>query len=130
MKEKAKRRTKFWVIGAVIIMIIAVAVAVMLNMPKKQEVSNSGFDLSTLADGTYRGECENGLVAVIVDVEVENHAIKKVDILKHRNGLGKAAEVIVEDIVERQGVEADAISGATMSSQTILKAVENALSEQ
>ncbi len=130
MKEKAKRRTKFWVIGAVIIVIIAVAVAVILNMPKKQEVSDSGFDLSTLADGTYRGECENGLVAVVVDVEVENHEIKKVDIMKHQNGLGKAAEAIVEDIVEQQGVEADAISGATMSSQTILKAVENALSEQ
>lgn len=43
------------------------------------------------------------------------------------NSLGSAAEVITDTVVQHQSVEIDAISGATMSSKTILKAVENAL---
>ena len=55
--------------------------------------------------------------------------ITKVDLIGHQNGLGSDAETIVDAVVEQQSVEVDAILGATASSQTILKAVENALSE-
>lgn len=42
-------------------------------------------------------------------------------------GIGKPAEAIVEDIVENQSIEVDAVSGATNSSRVIMKACENAL---
>ncbi len=128
MREKRKSHRKFWIIGIILLVIIALAVTIALNMPKGQNVSDSAFDLSAISDGVYQGECENGLVAVTVEVEVENHSITNVDILRHQNGLGKDAEVIVDEVVKEQSVEVDAISGATMSSETILKAIENALS--
>ena len=55
--------------------------------------------------------------------------LPSVHILEHNNGRGQAAESIVDRVTSSQSIEVDAVSGATFSSQTILKAVENALSK-
>lgn len=43
------------------------------------------------------------------------------------NGLGSTAESIVNDVVQEQSLDIDIVSGATVSSKCILKAVENAI---
>ena len=129
MKQKKKRRLRFWIITSVLLVLVIASAVVIVNLPKPQHVSNSSFDLTALADGTYQGECENGLVFTKVEVDVQNHTIVSVRILEHRNGMGGDAERIIDSVVIYQGVEVDTVSGATYSSQTILKAVENALSE-
>lgn len=83
--------------------------------------------LQDLDDGLYTGEFEKGLVAAEVEVHVRDHAIESIEILRHDNGRGRKAERIVDDIVARQSLQVDIISGATYSSKVILKAVENAL---
>ncbi|MCR4865338.1 MAG: FMN-binding protein, partial [Lachnospiraceae bacterium] len=45
----------------------------------------------------------------------------------HECGKGKIANVIVEDMIEKDDVEVDAVSGATFSSEVIKDAVRNAL---
>jgi uncharacterized protein with FMN-binding domain len=50
-----------------------------------------------------------------------------VDIVRHDNGKGSPAEIIVDRIIEAQSLKVDLISKATYSSKAILKAVENAL---
>lgn len=122
-----KKKTSMIAIVAVIV--LGLAILVLFNLPKPVTASDASFDLAQIADGTYPGSCDNGLVKVRVAVIVENHTIVEVQLLEHDNGLGSAAEVITDTVVQRQSVEVDAISGATMSSRTILKAVENALSE-
>lgn len=82
-------------------------------------------DLSTVEDGEYIGECDVGMVSA--KVMVEAHEIIAVELLEHQNGRGVPAEVIPAEIVRRQKVDVDAVSGATNSSQVIKKAVENAL---
>jgi uncharacterized protein with FMN-binding domain len=47
--------------------------------------------------------------------------------LQHDNGLGSAAESIVNDVVEEQPLDIEAVSGTTVSSKCILKTVENAI---
>ena len=129
MKQKKKRRPRFWIIISVLLAVIIVSAVVIANLPKHQDASNSSFDLTALADGTYQGECENGLVYAKVEVDVQNHTIIDIRILEHRNGMGGSAEQIIDSVVIYQSVEVDTVSGATYSSQTILKAVENALSK-
>ncbi len=51
----------------------------------------------------------------------------KITILQHDNGLGSTAESIVNDVVKEQSLDIDTVSGATVSSKCILKAVENAI---
>lgn len=86
-------------------------------------------DLNGIPDGTYEGIYEAFPVKVVAQVQIQNHEITKVDLLEHRNGQGKPAEALVDQIVERQSVELDVVSGATYSSMVILKAVELALSK-
>lgn len=93
----------------------------------KQE--NVEIDMSLVADGVYEGSSDGGLVYVEVRVTVENHRISDITILKHDNGLGEAAEAMVEDMVEQNTDCADTVSGATVSSKTIRNAVNEALKE-
>jgi uncharacterized protein with FMN-binding domain len=88
------------------------------------------LDLSSVEDGAYIGSEDGGLVKASVEVTVKNHAITNVKILSHDNGKGKPAEAIVDDITEKNSLEVDTISGATLSSYVIKMAVYNALSQK
>lgn len=121
---KKKRKAVLVVVG---VLIVGMAVFVWLNLPKQLVTNDSAYDLTQLADGTYVGNCDNGIVKVQVEVEVQDHAITDIEIIEHQNGLGGDAEAITNDVLRKQSIEVDTITGATMSSETILKAIENAL---
>jgi len=87
-------------------------------------------DITTKANGTYRGEVDfkGTPINVIVDVILQDHIITAVNIIKHTcSPIGKKAEVIIDKIIETQSLNVDIVSGATVSSKAILKAVEEAL---
>ena len=84
-------------------------------------------ELAQVADGVHRGSAKLFPVTVTVEVEVRGGRITGFTILEHRNGRGEAAEALAAQVVERQTILLDAISGATHSSKAILKAGENAL---
>ena len=92
-----------------------------------QNISVSMPDLSNVQDVNYIGEYLITPVHVKFEVSVSNHQITNIAILQHDNGLGSAAESIVNDVVVEQSLDIDAVSGATVSSKCILKAVENAM---
>lgn len=91
------------------------------------DITISDVDLSKVSDGTYTGSYKVFPVAAIVKVTVNDHKITGIDLVKHDNGQGAAAEVIPDHVVEAQTLDVDIISGATASSKVILKAIENAL---
>ena len=87
-------------------------------------------NLTLIADGIYRGNYDMASTPVKATVEVfiQNHQIVEIKIIEHiRSPIGKKAEKIIDVITERQSLDIDVISGATASSKTLLKAVENAL---
>ncbi|MDF2592746.1 MAG: FMN-binding protein [Clostridia bacterium] len=86
-------------------------------------------ELNKIADGSYTGEYLGKLVKVVVEVTVKDNKIVDIVIMKHDNGLGKKAEKIVDQIIKRQSLDVEVVSGATSSSKAILKAVEVALSK-
>ena len=92
-----------------------------------QQISISDIDLSDRVNGKYIGEYSITPVHVKVEVSVSNHQITNIAILQHNNGLGSVAESIVNDVVEEQSLDIDVVSGATVSSKCILKAIENAV---
>lgn len=91
------------------------------------DISIAQTDVSTLADGTYEGDCDVGYIYAKVRVVVADGKIASVDLLEHRNERGAAGEGVLERIVAEQRVGVDAVSSATNSSRVIEKAVENAL---
>ncbi len=89
-------------------------------------ISVSSPNMENIENGTYIGECSCTPVYVKVKVIVKNHKLTNITILEHDNGLGSSAEGIIEDIIKNQSLDVDTVSGATVSSKCILKAVENA----
>jgi len=85
------------------------------------------IDSGQLKDGEYLGNYEIFPVKVSVKTWVQNGEITQIDLLEHFNGKGAPAEKIVDDIIEKQSLQVDAVSGATVSSVAIKKAVEDSL---
>ena len=123
---RSKKRKIFASVSVALILLIGFFV--FMSLPKSLAVSDSAYNLSQTADGIYLGRCDNGIVKVQVEVDVRGGEITSLRIAEHQNGLGSPAEAIIDDVVRKQCIEVDVVSGATMSSKTILKAVENALS--
>ena len=80
-------------------------------------------------DGSYRGEYSAGPVLVTTRIVVNDNIIKEIVIEKHQCGLGKKAEKIIDDVIKQQTLAVDIISGATLSSQVILRAIESGLNQ-
>lgn len=92
-----------------------------------KETTFSDLDISNVPDGVYVGEYDVDFIYAKVEVTVQNGVITNIDILEHKNGRGKSAEIVVDRIIEEQKIDVDAVSGATNSSTVIKKAVENAV---
>ncbi len=91
------------------------------------DVEIDHVDLTKVTSGTYHGEYRSGPVKAIVEVEVRDYIITAINLIQHDNLRGGKAEMIINSIQEKQSLEVDGISGATASSNVILKAVELAL---
>ncbi len=132
MKRKTK---KVLLVVAIIFIILFVAVKIMQSSIEKnlEELANAQIapvQLEQLAAGKYIGNFEQFPLAVEVAVTISQHEITAIDIVEHKNGKGKAAEAIIDDVIAAQSLDVDTVSGATYSSKAILKAIENALHNQ
>jgi uncharacterized protein with FMN-binding domain len=85
------------------------------------------IDLDSVKDGSYEASQENDPIAAKVRVEVKAGRIEAIAILDHSHGPKKGADAIVDEVVAAQSLKVDSISGATLSSKVVLKAIENAL---
>jgi len=94
------------------------------------ELEDVAIDLSKVEDGTYEGHSELGPVIVDVKVTVKKGKIAEIEIVNHQNGLGQSANVIVDEMVDKNAYDVDAVSGATVSSEIIMNAVNNALQKR
>jgi len=114
----------------ILVLLACTALCVSCSSSQYKNMRSSLPDLSSKADGSYRGEADftGTPIKVILEANIQNHGITSINIIKHScSPIGKKAEKIVDRIIERQSLDVDVISGATVSSNAILKAVENAL---
>ncbi len=123
-----KTKKVILVLFCVVLFLVVVGKIMIGNMVDKVQSTSAAMpDLSGISNGDYVGEYAILPVHVKVQVSVNDHKITDIAILQHDNGLGSAAESITTNVVGRQSLDVDAISGATVSSKCILKAIENAL---
>ena len=121
-------RTVLIIVAAVVVLMgVMIGVNVTQTVRALKQHVNEPIDMAQVADGTYRGESDGGLVKVEVEVEVKDHKIVNINLLKHECGKGKPAESILEEMVKRNTDDVDGVSGATASSKTIRNAVNQAL---
>lgn len=96
-----------------------------------KEESN-GVTFENLTDGEYKGEAEGMNGAVKVKVTVKDGKISAVEVTEHQESDGisdPAIETMPGRIVESQSTAVDAVTNATITSNAIKHAVENALAK-
>lgn len=130
MRISKKKIISFIVLFIFLAVLILGAVYLKKVADYKQAIRETTFDeinVANVSDGSYIGEYDVNFISAKVEVTVEDGKIVSINILEHRHERGKAAETVIEEIIEEQKIDVDAISGATNSSVVIKKAVENAL---
>lgn len=121
---KLKKMLPFVVTVAITLFTAFLAVAFLLR-PQTLEIGSA--DLHTVSDGEYIGICHNKILFAVVQVKVKNHEIIGIEILEHKSSYMKQAKQIAANVCSGQSLDVDAVSGATLTSDTVLKAIENAL---
>jgi polyferredoxin/uncharacterized protein with FMN-binding domain len=97
-----------------------------------QSSSAAGNTQSKYKDGTYSGEGRGYRPGLEVSVTVKNSKIASVEILSNNETPRFAQmpmEIIPQEIVKAQSTSVDAVSGATRTSEDIMMAVDDALSQ-
>ncbi|HPO02604.1 MAG TPA: FMN-binding protein [Treponemataceae bacterium] len=93
------------------------------------EVDLAGRGPEGTRDGVWEGSFDTDLVKATVLVTTENEKIADIEIVRHDNGMGKKAEAVIDQVIASQSTSVDVVSGATLSSKVILRAVEEALNK-
>ncbi len=95
-------------------------------------VAAAGVDVE-LGENEYLGSSANGMGGELtVKVTVVDGTIKAVEVVSHKetDGIGTMAiETLPAQIVEKNSTEVDTVSGATITSNAIIEAVNDALSK-
>lgn len=86
----------------------------------------SGATFSSLQDGTRRATVEEGEVSATVEVTVSGGSITGLGLLEARNVEQSVAEEVFAAVKAAQSSSVDAVSGATASSNVLLRAIEKA----
>lgn len=93
----------------------------------QSEPSDSGLSFK---DGTYEGEAEGYHGTIKVKVTVDNTSIQSIEVTESSETIGaEALKNLPEDVVKAQSLAVDTYTGATVSSEAFLTAVENALKD-
>ena len=84
-------------------------------------------------DGVYTGEADGFRPGLIVEVEIKDDQIIRIDVIDHNEVnsryYGRPVAEIPAAIIDAQNTNVDAVSGATYTSIGIMNAVENALAK-
>lgn len=126
MKSGMKKVLPYVFTVAITLFIGFVIVAFVLR-PQKLEIST--VDLDTASDGEYVGVCQNKILFAVVKVKIQDHKITDVEVIEHKESYMEQARQIAERVCDEQSLNVDAISGATLTSDTVKKAIENALED-
>lgn len=120
------------IIFSILVIITAVGVYFYIEINDGLENLNNivieDVNLQNIEDGTYFGEYSQTPLSVIVEVGIINHEITDIQLIKHQNGQGEPAEIILNSVILEQSLDVDTIAGATYSSKVILLAIKDALS--
>ena len=99
------------------------------------DISTSSSDVNNsegkkYKDGTYTGVGQGKNPDLKVAVTIKDNKITNVEVLSGNEPKGKEAlSVVPKEIIDKQSISVDVVSGATMTSNGIMAAVNDALSQ-
>ena len=86
-------------------------------------------DFTKIKNGDYEGAADYTIVNAKVRVTVLDGKITGIKILEHGHGPNHGGDAITNQVIQKQSLKVDGISGSTSSGKVILKAIETALNK-
>ena len=119
-------------VTAYIILMLILYTVLWLGLPQLWGGSQGSTYIipDTLRDGTYQGEARGFAGKIITEIYVTEGKITDIKVIKHQESKGWYEEVYMmlpREIINRQRLHIDAISGATKTSKGLIESVENAI---
>ena len=141
--RKTKKR-RWWLIPVVILLVFIIvgAAAILSDAPARREIAAltiGSVDFTNLKDGTYIGSftgVEGSMRDTTVEVTISDGTVSSFRILKGavdetgvplEIGNGQTVLDLFDRVKDAESMQVDVVSGATLTSKTHLKALENAL---
>jgi uncharacterized protein with FMN-binding domain len=120
------------VIGLIFILLVIVAASGMFYISRGLEegvnVVINPVNLSEIEDGVYNGRNDFGRWTNELNVTVANSKITNIEIVKDVKIVSpELSTKLFQDVIEKQSITVDAVSGGTVTSKAYLKSIENAL---
>ncbi|MFP4201002.1 MAG: FMN-binding protein, partial [Clostridia bacterium] len=100
--------------------------------PTEDSKEDVDVDLSAVADGVHTGKAEGYGGELTVEVEVSGGELVRVEVLENDETpdvAGPAIDEVPAEMVETGEVDVDVVSGATVTSEAIIRAVVDALDQ-
>jgi len=132
-----------WIaIVVLIIVIFALCTPFFRAAPGRKEIMGmqiADVDFKKLRDGTFDGKYKgihDSYRDVSVEVKISSGALTKIKIKKdalkksrskEKSKFDVAVEAVLSQVIDKQSLKVDVVSGATLTCKTHLKAVESAL---
>jgi uncharacterized protein with FMN-binding domain len=132
------KKTFLWIfLAALVVIAVGVALFMAFMYPKLKEQAElkrlmvDEVELSNVRDGTFPGDFTFHGFTYEVEVVVVEHKITQIAVLKNieDDEYAKKAEGVLDRVLKEQSLKVDAITGATITSKALLKAIENALNK-
>lgn len=117
-------------LAVIIISFIGFIIYLNLNQKKVLSININDIDLNNYDDGNYTGTYKEGRWTNTVEITIKNHKIIAIKIIDPQTfRLKEMEETLISEVIEKQSLKVDVVSGATVSSKAILKAIENAFNK-
>ncbi|HPJ02813.1 MAG TPA: FMN-binding protein [Candidatus Limiplasma sp.] len=126
-----------WIIALIVVVVLGVGGAIGWQYIAREHreamsLPLNAVDFSKLADGVYTGEYEGGMYkwrTNSVEVTVEGGKVTAITLLASKFGEDpvKYVDPLYTQVVDKQTLQVDAVSGSTLTSKAALQAIENAL---
>lgn len=100
------------------------------DVAKYKKISIGEVNINDLPDGLYKGSFEGGRFTNSVEVTIIDHEIKYIKTISSATKIEELNNQIYDEVIKKQSLNIDTVSGATVSTKTALKAIENALSHK
>lgn len=115
----------------ILFLLFIFSIFIMMNDVRKKtlDLKIENIDFKTIIDGEYVGTYSLGAVKVKTKSSIKDGKIVRVEYLESEHETGKKAEIISDEVIKKQSLEVDAVSGATTSSKVILKSIEKGIRE-
>lgn len=116
-------------IALVFIALAVFGVLFMINgMDNIKNMTIDNVNISAQPDGVYTGAIKGSRWANTVEVTVASGKISDIKVIKDQVfHLPNVTTGIIKSVEDKQSLQVDIVSGATVSSKAYLKAIENAL---